>query len=166
MTASLAAAGIAIALLTAGVAAGAQGLGWLLAPTAALAGLFSGVPFEPSAAGGYVNAEHGIAIGRSCAGLRFFTMAYVLGVLSTLPRLERTRSRWIALAGVLCGAYLVAVLANASRIAGAMLILRLAGGRAEPAGSVLHLAEGMAVFSSSLVLFSLALQRAMRRSCR
>lgn len=166
MTATLAAAGVTAALVAVGSASGAGGLGWLLAPTAALVELFSGVPFQSTDSGGYVNAGLGIAIGRSCAGVRFLTVAFALGVVTTLPRLRGARSRWLALAGVLCGAWVVAVLANASRISAAILLPMVAGGRGESAGGVLHLAVGIVVFSSCLVLFSLALRRAMAWSGR
>lgn len=139
---------------------------WLLTPTAALAGWFSGVPFSPSPRGGYLNLEHGIAIGRSCAGVRFLTMAFVLGVFSTLPRLDRPGKRWIALAGVFVGAYLTTILANASRIAGAILVQRLSRGWGAQTAAGLHQVEGIAVFASYLVIYSFLLRLALTRSAR
>ncbi len=158
------AAGVAVALQILGRTAGTGNLTWILAPTATLTEWFSGVPFSPAPQGGYLNVELGIAIGRSCAGIRFFTMAFLLGVVSTLHSLDCSRKRWAALTGVFGGAYLIAILANASRIAGAILVLRLSDGWGGPAKSGLHLAEGIMVFASYLVLYSLLIRSTMKRS--
>jgi exosortase K len=162
----IAAAVVAVALQSIARADGNGDLAWMLAPTAALAGWFTGVPFFPSPGGEYRNLEHGIAIGRSCAGVRFFTMVFVLGVFSTLHRLDCPWKRWLALAGVFVGAYLTTILANASRIAGAILLTRLGSGRGGQTAAGLHLAEGIAVFAAYLVIYSLVLRLAVTRSAR
>jgi exosortase K len=141
-------------------------LTWILAPTAALTEWFSGVPFTRGPAGAYLNPEQGIAIGRSCAGIRFFVIAFLLGTFSTLQLLDRSRRRWAVFAAILGGAYLTAILANASRIAGAILLLRFSGGWSGLAKSTLHLAEGIVVFASYLVLYFLLVRFAVRRSGR
>jgi exosortase K len=155
-----------VALQILGRKAGADNLGWILAPTATLAGWFSGIPFSPAPRGGYLNLEQGIAIGPGCAGIRFFTMTLLLGMVSTLPRIDGSRKRWAALAGVFGGAYLIAILANASRIAGAIMLLRFSGGWGGPAKAGLHLAAGIVVFASYLALASLLVRFAMKRSGR
>lgn len=165
MKAKLAAAGIAVALLIA-ASASAGDLGWLVRPTAALTEVLSGVPFLRSPGGGYASPERGIAIGRGCAGIRFLTIAFTAGVVATLPRLQRARSQWIALGLVLGSAYVLAIVANASRIVGAILLAELAGGLGEPTASALHLAEGTVVFSTGLLLYALIVPRAIVGSLR
>jgi exosortase K len=143
----------AVALQNWYVRAALDDLRWILAPTAFLTGLFSGTPYFSDPVHGYVDPGMTVAIGKNCSGVNFFVTAFLLGVLSTVHRFRSFGGRMAVLAGVAVSSFLLTVIANASRITGAVAVLTLRLPWRWPGKESIHLAEGMAVFVSFLVLY-------------
>jgi exosortase K len=129
--------------------ADAEALRFVLAPTAALAELASGVRFEPELGSGYLSRERAYLIAPACAGLNFTIAAFSALVLGFAPRFERgaTRAAWLLAAAAL--AFAVTPPVNAARIA---LDLALRDG-ALPAwlpAAQAHRLEGVAVYLGAI----------------
>lgn len=95
--------------------AGAEALDWLLRPTAALAGLFSGHEFVKEPGSGYLCRELSLLIAPACAGGNFLLVAW-LSLIARWPALAPSRRPLWFLATTVA-AYATTLLANSLRIA-------------------------------------------------
>jgi exosortase K len=138
--------------------ADAEALRFVLAPTAALAELASGVRFEAEPGAGYLSRERAYVIAPACAGLNFTIAAFTALVLGFAPRFERAAARgaWLLAAAALALAATPAV--NAARIA---LDLALRAGPLPawlPAAQA-HRLEGVAIYLGALWLLCAGVAR-------
>ncbi|MBV9928509.1 MAG: exosortase K [Acidobacteria bacterium] len=137
--------------------AGAEHLRWILAPTAAAVGLFSGAHFEYEAHAGYVNGDRSFVIAPACAGVNFLITAFLL---LSLSRLWWNRSREMSWRFIPCAAlasYLATLAANAVRISVALSMRGLPPLVGWLSPGELHRLEGSFVyFGFLLLLFALA----------
>src|SRR5215475_926826 len=101
--------------------ASADQLRWILAPTTALVELVSGASFEFESRAGYISRERGFLIAGSCAGVNFLITAFLmLSIRNALgDRSKKASWAFIPIAAVI--AYLTTLVANATRIAIALL---------------------------------------------
>jgi len=139
--------------------AGADALSWILAPTAALVGALSGERFEAEPGVGYLSRELALSIAPACAGLNFLVIAFCTLVFGFTRRIERPARRfgWLLAAAAL--AYMATLLANAVRIALA-IVLREAALPDWLSASQAHRLEGVVVYLGSLWLLSFGVSRA------
>jgi exosortase K len=139
--------------------AGADALGFLLAPTAALAGALLGQRFEHEAGIGWLGRESALVIAPSCAGGNFLLVAFGALVVCFAPRIERPARRWAWLLASAALAYAATIAVNAVRIALGVVL------RDSPwpglAGPEAHRLLGVAVYLGSLLGLVLALSRAL-----
>jgi exosortase K len=142
-------------------AAGAEALGPLLGPTAALAGALAGERFEHEAGIGYLGRESAIVIAPACAGGNFLLVAFGVLVLCFGPRIGRPARRWGWLLAAAALAYAATIAVNAVRIALALTL------REAPlpwlAGAQAHRVLGVAVYLGSLWLLVFAVSRTFAR---
>ena len=143
--------------------AGADDLGWILAPTTGLAGLLSGIRFEHEAGAGWISHAHHMIVGPACAGLNFLIIAFSTLFFSFLHRLDRPASRALWLAVSLAAAFLLAIVTNAIRIVAAIFLhdQDVHGVLLCPAG--VHRLEGVIVYLASLLLAYLTVERLFDR---
>jgi exosortase K len=141
--------------------ASVEGLAFILAPTAKLVELVSGVHFEFEPGSGYLSREHLFALAKPCAGVNFMVAAWgMLGfVLSRRARNLTTSARTFFASLAL--SYLAAVLVNAVRV---LIAMPLA---AHPfvshfwTAARVHRVEGIVVYFGGLALLhAVALRRA------
>ncbi|MEZ4334147.1 MAG: exosortase K [Myxococcota bacterium] len=143
-------AGLAFGLKAFYAEAGADALGFVLAPTARLVEAISGIRFEAEAGVGYVSRSPAYLIAPACAGLNFTIAAFsaqLMAFVSHWPTAQG-RWRWLAIAAGL--AAVATPVVNAARIA---LDLALAP-TALPAWlsrADLHRIEGVFVYLGTLV---------------
>ena len=117
-TATFAIAAVAIFVLKAFYARATAGeLGFVLAPTAVLVELVSGVAFQPEAGVGYLSRDPAYLIAPACAGLNYTIAAFATLVLGFAPRLESPRARAAGLVAFAAVALAVTPVVNALRIA-------------------------------------------------
>jgi exosortase K len=134
-----------------------EDLHWILAPSAALAGVLTGGSFVAEAGVGWVSNELRFAIVPPCAGVNFLAITFctLMTVLGLGRALVRERIAAAAIAAAL--AYAAAVVANGIRIAVAVLlhVHRIELGPLD--GARLHRLEGVVVYLAILIaLFDLA----------
>src|SRR5262249_9605885 len=127
-------------------AASADQLRWVLAPTAALVELVSGVSFEFESRAGYLSSDRSFLIASSCAGINFMITAFLLLTLRRIVRDRAQERSWGFIPTALVVAYLVTLVANTARISIALQL--------QPMSDQLHRLEGIVVyFGFLLVLF-------------
>lgn len=100
-------------------------LQWMLRPLAMLAQLASGLRFAETGYGTWFNAEHGIAIVKSCAGLNFLILALLALAYRLRPGAGSSAASMIGSATIclLC-AWLYTLAVNTIRIALAVQLYR------------------------------------------
>jgi len=96
--------------------AGSDALDWILGPTAGLAEIIGGIPFEHEALTGYISRDARAVIAPACAGVNFMIMAFGMIAFQGVFRLLGAGRRLAWLATALGGAYLLTILVNALRI--------------------------------------------------
>ena len=139
--------------------AGPDELNWILGPTTRFVEILSGIHFEREFRVGWISHSGRMIVGPSCAGLNFLIIAFST-LLFTLGHRHgglKARSAWLAAS--LGMAYLLAIAANALRILVAIILFdaNIYGGFVTP--ERVHRVEGVMVYSLSLLLFFLALER-------
>jgi exosortase K len=142
--------------------AGADDLGFILAPACALASLLSGDTFLREAGLGWVSHEHRFIVGASCAGVTFLIAAFAAFYFSFVSRFTGWRRRAAWLLASLAMAFAVATPANALRIVLAVRLYEmdaLYGAIVTPGR--LHLVMGCVVYGLALLLSFLALERGL-----
>jgi exosortase K len=134
-------------------AAGSDALGFLLGPTAALAGVLLGERFEHETGMGWLGREIALLIAPACSGGNFLLVAFGALVVCFAPWIERTARRWAWLPAAAALAYLTTIGVNAVRIAASPWL----------AGSEAHRALGVAVYLGSLWLLVFVVSRVFAR---
>src|SRR5262245_34172110 len=105
--------------------ASADQLRWILAPTAALVELVTGISFEFESHAGYLSRECRFLIANSCAGVNFLITAFLMLSLRRLLS-DRTESpAWRALPAAAMIAYLSTIVTNAVRISLALWLQQM-----------------------------------------
>lgn len=125
-------------------------LRWILAPTARIIQLLTGVSFAFEPGAGYLNREHLILIAPACSGINFLITAFVM--LSFL-RLAEGKG-WLSIPASALMAYAATLLTNAVRITLSMQLQKaqLTAGWLDAAR--VHRIEGIVIyFGFLLVLF-------------
>ena len=104
--------------------ADSQSLFWILAPTAYLVELFSGLVFVNEPGLGWFNQPHGVLIAPSCSGVNFLIMIFCMSscqiIFSGPPGFRRFL--WTGCCGL--AAYTATLLVNSVRIWLSVLLLR------------------------------------------
>ena len=134
-----------------------EALDWLLRPTARLASLLSGVPFERTPGLGYVNHHVRFIIAPSCAGVRFMLITFSALLYSFVHRMKSVplKCAWTALC--LCLSYWFTILVNGVRIVLSLHLLRPADKLEWLGTERLHTIEGAVLFLGSLfVVYQIA----------
>jgi exosortase K len=156
---SLAAGGTAIVLAFGLKAfysrAGADGLLWILAPSAWLARFVGGIDlaYEPGA--GFISHRHHLVVGPSCAGINFLVIGFLTMYFSFASRVSG-KVRWIAYSAVV--AFTAAVVANGLRIfiSAHLWNADIYGTWITP--EAMHRLAGTAIYYGSLVALYLAVE--------
>jgi len=141
--------------------AGADQLGWILAPTCRLAGFLSGIAFEREGGTGWISRSHRMIVGPPCAGVNFLIIVFTMLCFSFVHRFRTglARSGWLACSLGL--AYLLTLTTNSLRLILAIHLRALdIYGAAVTPGRV-HGMEGILVYTLSLILAYNLVERAL-----
>jgi len=132
--------------------ASADDLWWILAPTARLVGVVTGVTFTLQPGEGYFSREQLFLIEKSCAGINFLVAAFGMLVFALFQRVRSTTSAACLVGVSVLASYVSAVVVNAARIAVALWLAAhpAALPRFDPAD--VHRVEGIIVYFGGLVL--------------
>jgi exosortase K len=144
----------------------ADDLWWILAPTAKLASLITGVPLTLLAGEGYFSRERLFLIEKSCAGVNFMIAAFAMLVAALFHRISGGLSAVRVLGVSLVASYVAAVGTNALRIAIAMWLAAHPAALTSLGAADIHRLEGIVVYFGGLVLLHDLAQRLDRRGVR
>ena len=137
--------------------ADSEQLVWILAPTAGMVTMLSGLPFEREFGEGYINYEQALIIAPSCAGVNFLIAAFCMAGFSFLHLFESRRGRLLWLSLSLLVSYLLTIFINSIRI---LLGIRLYQANIVSAWlspGQAHRLEGIVIYFSFLSLYYLLL---------
>jgi len=143
--------------------AGPDALGFILAPTARLAGALSGTAFEREDGAGWVSHAERVVLGKACAGVNFMIIAMAALYFPFVGRLEGAvrRGGWLGASAAL--AWLAAIGANSVRIVAAMSLWRMAIYTGPVTPDRVHRAAGTLVYCLTVVVVYLAAARLFDR---
>lgn len=96
--------------------AGAVSLKWILAPTAWLVSLLSGVPFTWNPYAGYVNHSIRFIIAPSCSGIQFLIITIAVMIFSFIHRMNTKKKGYHFIVISLIFSYLFTISVNSLRI--------------------------------------------------
>lgn len=146
----LAGLAIAIALVVAGKHyyrnAGADELGWLLAPTATMVSALTGTHFVREAGVGYLDQRVAFEIAPVCAGLHFLLAGFLALAVGWLAGMRTWRGMARRLAAAVVVAYAATLVVNTIRIAIAIRMHQ----SPTMGGGELHRLEGVVVYLGGL----------------
>jgi exosortase K len=127
-------------------------LWWILAPTAHLVGLVTGVAFTAVPGEGYFSAERLFLIAKACAGINFMIAAFAMVAFALLHRVRSIRAGAAVLGVSLVAGYSAAVIVNTLRIVIAMSLAVHPLTLASLTAADVHRLEGIIVYFGGLVL--------------
>lgn len=104
--------------------ADSQDLFWILAPTAYLVQMFSGLEFVNEPGLGWFNQPFEVVIAPSCAGVNFLIMVFCMSAFQVIFSQADGFRRIIRVGLAGCGAYVVTLLVNSVRIWLSVLLFR------------------------------------------
>ena len=143
--------------------AGSDDLIWILAPTANLVELTSGLPFEYEAQTGFVNSARRIIIAPSCAGVNFLIVAFCMAAFCGLHqfRLQRHKLLWLTASGL--NAYVLTIVVNTLRIILSIYMYRMDiyGDWLTPLR--MHRLTGIVIYFFFLCLFYMIIDKGLYR---
>jgi len=142
--------------------AGADGLNWILAPVAQLAGALGGIAFEREPRAGWVCHAYGVIVGPSCAGLNFLIVAFTTSYFGFVHRLSHWGARAAWLLASLVAAYLLAIVVNAQRVIATVHLRHWDIYGEVVTQQRVHRAAGAAIYCFALLLFHQAIDRVFR----
>ena len=139
--------------------ASADQLRWILAPTTAVVEVVSGTSFEFESRAGYLSRDRGFLIATSCAGVNFLIAAFVMLSMRKLLVDPAKKVVWGFIMTSALIAYLVTVVANATRISIALFLQRIPGDIGGLNPSQLHRVEGILIYFGFLLLLFVVSER-------
>jgi len=143
--------------------AGSEELVWVLAPTAGLVELISGIQFESEAHTGFVSQGNRFVIAPACAGMNFLIIAFCMAAFSGLHTFGRHRTNLFWLGTALLSAYVLTIVVNAFRIIVSIntYTADIQLGWLTP--SRIHRIEGVVIYFFFLSLFYMIINKAIYR---
>ena len=143
--------------------AGSEELSWVLAPTAGLVELISGIQFGNEAHTGFVSQGYRFIIAPACAGINFLIIAFCMATFSGLHTFGRHRSKLFWLGTGFLSAYVLTIVVNAFRIIVSIhtYTADIQLGWLTP--SRIHRLEGVVIYFFFLSLFYMIINKASYR---
>jgi exosortase K len=145
--------------------AGSEELVWVLAPTAGLVELISGIPFEIEAHSGFISQGYRIVIAPACAGINFLIIAFCMATFSGLHAYERHRSKLFWLGSSLLSAYLLTIFVNMIRIIVSIYSYNAQIQLGWLTAPRIHRLEGIVIYFFFLSLFYMIINKVIYRLC-
>ena len=145
-------------------AASANELRWILAPTAWLVSLITGMGFQFEPYGGYLSLDRTFLIAPACSGVNFLIISFLVLTLGKLWRNRPHAFRWQFLPAALVVSYIATLLANAVRISASILLRPITSDLTWIDPAEAHRIEGIVIYFSFLLLLFIVSERLDRAS--
>jgi exosortase K len=139
--------------------ASANELRWILAPTAWLVSLATGMEFRFEPYGGYLSLDRTFLIAPACSGVNFLIISFLVLTLGKLWRRSPHAFRWPFLPAAMSVAYLSTLVANTARISAAILFRPFTSGITWMDPAEVHRLEGIIIYFGFLVLVFVVSER-------
>jgi exosortase K len=94
----------------------ADGLVWILAPTARCVELVTGIPFVYEQGTGFMNLDHRAVIAPACAGINFMIIVFCMVSFSLIRSSREGKARLLFIPAAIGAAYVLTILVNSLRI--------------------------------------------------
>lgn len=120
-----------------------QNLYWILYPVTMLTELWTGIDFILDDSNSFVNHAFSFRIDSSCSGIKILIIIWTMSIFSFLSKVKGTLNQIFTFVLFASGAYIWTVVANASRITGAIFLYRIGDSYNWSNSNHLHLAEGI-----------------------
>ncbi len=127
-------------------------LSWILAPTAKVVSLVNSTPFVEQFGEGYVNLNSRVIIAKSCAGINFMIILFMMITLPVLGNLKAKRAQIGYLISALLMAYLLTILVNTIRITISMELFQLNIYNETITKALVHKIAGIGIYFSALLM--------------
>jgi len=145
-------------------AASANELRWILAPTAWLVSLITGMGFQFEPYGGYLSLDRTFLIAPACSGVNFLIISFLVLTLGKLWRNRPHAFRWKFLPAALAVSYIATLLSNAVRISASILLRPITSDLTWIDPAEAHRIEGIVIYFSFLLLLFIVSERMDRAS--
>jgi exosortase K len=134
----------------------AEGLKWILAPTATMVEILTGKTFFFDSMKGFVNYEYMVTIAKPCAGVNFLIIAFCMSTFNIILKVHNPVKKYVIVIGTFPALYLVTIVANTIRILIAIFLYtsHVEFGWFTP--EKLHRLEGIAVYFIFLFMLNYA----------
>ncbi|MEP7074233.1 MAG: exosortase K [Acidobacteriota bacterium] len=139
--------------------ANANDLRWILAPTAWLVSLVTGMTFQFEPYGGYLSFDRTFLIAPACSGVNFLVISFLVLTLGKLWRRSPHAFRWPFLPAAVSIGYLSTIIANTARISAAILLRPFTSGLTWIDPEEVHRLEGIIIYFGFLILVFVASER-------
>ena len=143
--------------------AGSEELAWILAPTAGLVELVSGVQFENEAHTGFVSQGFRIIIAPACAGINFMIVAFCMAAFGGMHTFKHHGLKLIWLCTNFINAYLLAIFVNTVRIIVSIYSYNAHLHWGWLTAARIHRLEGIVIYFFFLSLFYMIISKVLRR---
>ena len=139
--------------------ASVNGLKWILAPTAFLVELVSGVPFVFESHAGYMKADNTFLIAASCSGVNFLIISFLVLAIGEIWRRRDGNIGWSFIPVSMIAAYLTTIVANTARIDLALRTRQMDLGSDWLNPEEIHRLEGIVVYFGFLLLLFVVVEK-------
>lgn len=136
-----------------------NGLQWILAPTAFLVELVSGIRFTFESHAGYMNADNTFLIAASCSGVNFLIISFLVLALGEIWRRRDGNIGWSFIPVSMIAAYLTTIVANTARIDLALRTRQMDLGSDWLNPEEIHRLEGIVVYFGFLLLLFVVVEK-------
>lgn len=134
----------------------------LLRPTALMVERALSISFDYHRGMGFYNSELAIIITGKCAGLNFFTALLGMLTFSFIAKVDRFWKKLIALGAFCIYAYILTILANASRIIGIVYMMNLGVFSNIRYENLLHQASGVVFYFTYFIIAYLLVDKLLK----
>lgn len=134
-------------------------LRWILSPTTFAVEAITGKHFEFESHAGYMSEDHTFLIAASCSGVNFLIISFVMLTLGKISRSWPRNIEWRFFPIAMLVAYLTTLLANTTRIVGALRLQQLDLEIGWLGREELHRLEGIFVYFGFLLLLFVASEK-------
>jgi exosortase K len=144
--------------------ASANELCWILWPTTTLTELITGTHFTFEPFAGYMSIDRSFLIASACAGVNFLIAAFLMLALSMLWKDRLTGMKWRSLLVGAATAFIVTVIANATRISSSLWFNRSRPTLAGLDRDEIHRLDGIFVYFGSLLLLYVVSEKVVNKT--
>ncbi|MEZ4888309.1 MAG: exosortase K [Chitinophagales bacterium] len=134
-----------------------ESLKWMLKPVSIGVSMFTDLSFSFNTELGYIAENHVFTIEKSCAGINFFSIAFLIVVFSFLNHFPQPVYKLLAFGNFLILTFVITIIVNVCRIVIAVQLLTLGEKWSILASDKMHTIQGTIFYCTFLLLYYLGI---------